>query len=276
MRIVHISDLHFGAVEQGRPESMRTAILAAEPDLIVVSGDLSQRGTLKELTEAKAFLDSIAIPQLIVPGNHDMPRWWRVLDRFWRPWHSYRRIVSEDLEPVWSTEQALVIGTNSARTAGWYVDWSRGRVSQHQLQRLEKVARDAPAGALRILVVHHPPAAPPQGSRRHLLGRRARFLEAVNNAGIDLVLAGHFHVSYALPMELTGTPRRSCVLSVTSTATSHRLKGEPNGFHLIEGDASSLRVTVWSWGDSSYGSGRHWEFKSDEAGRDWNAVPAGE
>jgi len=274
MRIVQISDLHFGALEHGRPESMRTAILAARPDLIVVSGDLSQRGTIAELTEAKAFLDSISIPQLVVPGNHDMPRYWRVWDRFWRPWHSYRRIVSEDLEPVWKSDGAFVIGTNSARTAGWYVDWSRGRVSRSQLERMEKLCEDSPPGALRILVVHHPPAAPPSGSRRHLLGRRELFLESVNKAGIDVVLAGHFHVSYAvpLPLSLSGGQGRSCVLSVTSTATSHRLKGEPNGFHVIEGDAAALSVTRWSFGDASYGSGNSWRFEAYGTNRDWQAL----
>lgn len=270
MRLVHLSDLHFGAVDPVLPEALRTAVLQAEPEVMIVSGDLTQRGRAREFVEARAFLDSIPLPQLVVPGNHDVPRWWVVWERFRRPWRHFRRLVQEDLEPVWSQPGLFVMGTNSARTAGWHLDWSRGRLSHHQMARLVKLGQAADADALRVLVVHHPPAAPPQGTRRHLIGRQREFSQAVNLAGVDLVLAGHFHISYAQTLRLSGgSAARNCVLSAVSTAISHRLKGEPNGFHVIEGDARQLTVQACGWNGTGYTPGKKWHFHRAPDKRDW-------
>ncbi len=274
MRLVHVSDLHFGAINLGRPENLRAAILAAAPDVLVVSGDLTQRGSSAQFKQARAFLDSILLPQLVVPGNHDVPGGWRFADRFFRPWRRYRRIVSKDLEPVWQRQDLIIVGANSVRPSGWYVDWSRGHLSREQLARMEAECAKAPAEAMRVLVVHHPPAVPSEKTRRHLIGRHSLFMDSVKRAGIDLVMAGHFHFSYALPLLLPGADARHCVLSVTSTATSHRLKGEPNGFHVIEGDATALKVTAWTWGETTYGPRQEWSFRADGAARNWGITPA--
>ncbi len=273
MRLVHLSDLHFGAVDPVLPGILRDSVLQAAPDVVVVSGDLTQRARTREFQEAKAFLDSLPLPLLVVPGNHDVPVWWKVWARFSRPWRHFRKFVQEDLEPVWDSPGLFIIGTNSARTAGWHLDWSRGRLSHHQMARLVRLGGAADAEALRVLVVHHPPAAPPQGTRRHLIGRNRHFSRAVNLAGIDLVLAGHFHISYAQALPLSGGhAARSCVLSAVSTATSHRLKGEPNGFHVIEGDSRAITVQAWTWEGEKYEPGRVWAFHRQDGKRDWQAT----
>lgn len=281
MRLLHLSDLHFGAVTADLPARLTEAVIQAAPELVVVSGDLTQRGRAKEFSEARAFLDSLPFPQVVVPGNHDVPRWWVVWERFRRPWRRFRRLVQEDLEPVWSSPDTFVIGTNSARVAGWHPDWSRGRLSHRQMARMVHLAQESDPGSLRVLVVHHPPAAPPTGTHRHLIGRQREFSQSVNLAGVDLVLAGHFHVSYARLLPLSGGhAARSCVLSAVSTALSHRLKGEPNGFHLIEGNAAELHVQSWAWNEKNYAPHADWRFLArDEKGegrREWavaNAPP---
>lgn len=273
MRLVHISDLHFGAVESGRPDALRLAVGHLNPDLVVMSGDLSQRGTRAELEEGKAFLDSLPQPLLVVPGNHDIPHGHHLWARFKHPWNIYRQVVSEALEPEWRNEQVAVIGVNSVRPGGWYVDWSRGHVSRSQLRRIELWAAGLPAHLLRVMVVHHPPAAPPQGTRRHLIDKRRSLFTALNRAGIDLLMCGHFHMSYAMPLALPGMFGRSAVLSVTSTATSHRLQGEPNGFHVIEVKADWMEVQAWTWGDlgEGYVRSRGWRFARDE-NRNWRSL----
>lgn len=274
MRLAHISDLHFGAVEPGLPEALRTAILDTHPDLVAVSGDLTMRGLKREFQEAKTFLDSIPFPKLVVPGNHDVQGTWKIWERFFSPWRNYGRIVDPDLQPVWKAADIQVIGANSARPAGWYLDWSRGRVSRRQMAHLATAFRDTCEEQLRVLVVHHPPSAPPGGTPRHLLGRLTEFTQAVNRAGVDLVLSGHFHLSYALVLPLpAGLESRSCVFSSVSTATSHRLKGEPNGFHVIEGDSRELAIHAWIWTGSSYQQNRSWRFYSGP-NRDWKMLPA--
>jgi 3',5'-cyclic AMP phosphodiesterase CpdA len=274
MRLVHLSDLHFGAIDPALPDALREAVMKAAPEVVVVSGDLTQRGRRHEFEAAREFLDSIPLPQVVVPGNHDVPRWWVVWERFRRPWRHYRRLVHQDLEPVWKNEELFVMGTNSARTAGWHLDWSRGRLSHHQMARMVRLGQGADKEALRVLVVHHPPAAPPQGTRRHLIGRQREFSQSVNLAGVDLVLAGHFHISYAQTLPLSGGhAARSCVLSAVSTAISHRLKGEPNGFHVIEGDSHAFKVHAWSRQQKGFQPNRSWVFKREEGEkRDWQSV----
>lgn len=272
MRLVHISDLHFGAVEPGLPEALRAAIMEANPDLVAVSGDLTMRGLKREFLEAKTFLDSIPLPQLVVPGNHDVQGTWKIWERFLSPWKNYRSVIDENLEPVWRAPGISVLGANSARPAGWYLDWSRGRVSRRQMASLANSLRDTDKNMLHVLVVHHPPAAPPGGTPRHLIGRLQEFSSAVNQAGVDLILSGHFHMSYAQALPLKyGQGTRSCVLSSVSTATSHRLKGEPNGFHLIDGNAHELSIQDWAWNGMTYLQRRAWMFQSSPA-RDWKMM----
>ena len=273
MRLVHISDLHFGAVHEGMEDHLRTAILKANPAVVAVSGDLTMRGRMEEFREAKAFLDSIPLPLVVVPGNHDVQGSWMFWERFLTPFENYRRTIGRDLEPVWRAPGVIVVGLNSARPAGWHLDWSRGQLSRGQMERLNALYGEADPEALRVFVVHHPPAAPPHGTARHLIGRLREFTDAVKEAGVDLVLSGHFHMSYAQALPLPGgLAPASCVLSSVSTATSHRLKGEPNGFHVIEGDAQGLVIEDWAWTGGSYEKRRAWEFVSDSATRDWRRL----
>jgi 3',5'-cyclic AMP phosphodiesterase CpdA len=273
MRLIHLSDLHFGAVDPRLPHRLRAALIEAKPDLVAISGDLTQRGLEEEFLEAKAFLNSIPLPQVVVPGNHDVQGTWRFWERFLAPLNNYRSIIGPNLEPVWKQPGVTVIGANSARPAGWYLDWSRGRLSRRQLARLAKSYTPAKPDELRVLVVHHPPATPPGGTARHLIGRLQEFSDAVNRIGVDLVLAGHFHMSYAQALPLHGgSAPRACVLSAVSTATSHRLKGEPNGFHLICGTSSELRIEDWSWNGEDYRHRRGWAFSAEPGRRDWQPV----
>lgn len=249
--------------------------MALQPDLVVVSGDLTQRGRTLEFEQAREFLDSIPLPRLVVPGNHDVQGTWKFWERFLTPFQNYRRIVDTDLEPVFRTERMVAAGANSARPVGWNLDWSRGRLSRQQMGRIMCLYERADQDSLRVLVVHHPPAAPPRGTPRHLLGGLREFTGAVNQAGVDLVLSGHFHMSYAQALALPGgRTSRSCVLSSVSTATSHRLKGEPNGFHYIDGDAHRLTIQDWAWTGGSYAAKRLWIFESDPSTRDWRLLAA--
>lgn len=268
MRLVHLSDLHFGAITMGRPEALREAVQAVGADLTVISGDLTQKGRHREFVAAREFLETLPGPRFVVPGNHDMPHGVHLWARFEHPWRTFREVMGEELEPTLHVPGMVVAGMNSGRPGGLYVDWSRGRLSAGQLIRLRQQYLEAAPEALRVLVVHHPPAAPPQGTRRHLIDKRPALFGALNEAGVDLVLSGHFHLSYAVPVKLPGVHPRHFVLSVTSTATSHRLKGEPNGFHVIEGDRQQLRVQAWTWNDAAYVPTRAWQFFRGEDG-DW-------
>lgn len=275
IRFVHISDLHFGAVEAGMPDHLRTAITQSGASVLAVSGDLTMRGRKTEYRQAREFLDSIPLPRVVVPGNHDVQGAVRVWERFTSPWSNYKRLIDPNLEPVWRTPGLIMVGINSARPAGWYLDWSRGRVSRRQMARLARLFGEESDDSLRVLVVHHPPAAPPHGTARHLIGRLREFTDAVKEAGVDLVLSGHFHMSYAQALSLPGGPvPGTCVLSSVSTATSHRLKGEPNGFHVIEGNARAISIADWAWNGQVYQKRREWSFGSITGIHDWHQLSA--
>src|SRR4051794_29114831 len=67
------SDLHFGSIDLDVVEAMAAEVRTAEPSIVVVSGDLTQRARKQEFMQARSFLDALPSPRLVVPGNHDVP-----------------------------------------------------------------------------------------------------------------------------------------------------------------------------------------------------------
>ena len=133
-RIAHISDIHFGAEDPPVVDALRRDLLEQPYDLLVVSGDFTQRARPEQYRAAMRFVSSLPGPQLYVPGNHDIPLY-DVFRRFTRPTGRYRRHVDADLTPIFEDEQLLVIGLNTARPWSWTLDgfWKDGRIGAKQL-----------------------------------------------------------------------------------------------------------------------------------------------
>src|SRR3569832_1650921 len=96
--IAHISDLHFGRTDSAVLEGLKRAIVESKPDIVVVSGDLTQRAKRQEFVAAKRFLDALPRPQIVVPDNHDVPLY-NVMARWLTPLTRFRRYISKDLAP---------------------------------------------------------------------------------------------------------------------------------------------------------------------------------
>jgi len=111
--IVHLSDLHFGRIDEALIAPIVAQIHEIAPDLIVVSGDLTQRAKSEQFMEARQFLDALPQPQIVVPGNHDVPLF-NVMARFFRPLTKYRRYITQQLQPIFIDEEIAVIGINTA------------------------------------------------------------------------------------------------------------------------------------------------------------------
>lgn len=205
-RVAHLSDLHFGRVDDAVLDPLRRRVRSLAPDLVVVSGDLTQRARAGEFREARAFLDTLPHPQLVVPGNHDVPLY-NVFARFFRPLAGYRRAISSDPEPAYLDEEIAVLGVNSARSFAF----KGGRVSAAQLERVQALCR-ARVDAVKIVVTHHPFGAP----------------ERLGECGVDLVVAGHLHTSRV------GHADERVLMVQAGTATSRRTRAEPNAFNLIK------------------------------------------
>ena len=247
--IAHISDLHFGAEIPSVVAALAEDVAAAKPDLVAVSGDLTQRARHREYEAAAAFLRNLPAPVLAVPGNHDVTAY-DLIERFSDPWRRWRRYVAPQTEPVWTDDRVGVVGLNTARRGGFHFEWERGRVGRTRLARLEARLSSLPEKLFRIVVAHHPFTAPAASPKAQLVGGFAPALDAFLRHRVGMVLSGHLHLPDIAP--LAGT---RLILVQGSSATSHRLRGAPNSWHIItigEGTAT-VASRIWDgqvWRDA--------------------------
>ena len=238
IRIAHLSDLHFGREQPSLVTALERRLHALRPDLIAISGDLTQRARQHELTAAAGFVARLPQPVLVVPGNHDIPG--ITPRRFLNPWRGWFGRFPDGLEPVIARDELLALGANSVRAWGPYLDWSRGRLRPAQIHRLAERVERAPARHLRVLVAHHPLLLTAAAIRRGLVAGAQPALRRFAEAGLDLVLGGHVHLGYA-------GIAHGIVIAHAATGVSNRLVGQANGFNLIEGDRRALSVEHWRW-----------------------------
>ena len=237
-KIVHISDVHFGRVDYAVVEKLIGIINELETDLTVVSGDLTQRARSAQFKEAKKFLDKLPNPQIVVPGNHDVPMY-NVFNRFFNPLEKYKKYIADDLEPFYNDEEIAVIGVNTARS----LTIKDGRINKRQIAAIREKLCKFPDEILKVIVTHHPFDLP-EGFDDKVVGRAELAMEKLHDCGADLFLAGHIHVSH---IGHTATRYKletgfSALVVQAGTATSTRGRGEANSFNLIEFEFPKLIV----------------------------------
>lgn len=240
--LVHLSDLHFGRIDLGGVGPLREAILAARPDLIAISGDFTQRANVAEFEAARAFLDSLEPPKLVVPGNHDVPLW-NVAARFLMPLARYRRYISPELAPEYEDEEMIALGVNTARS--W--TWGEGRINASQVARIVTRLQGAPPSLIRVIVTHHPFDLPPGVDERRLLGRASMAMAKLAGANADLFLSGHLHLSHASHSAERYRIEGKSALIVQAGTVSLRGRGEQPTFNVlrIERPRITLARQVW-------------------------------
>ncbi|MEJ2086664.1 MAG: metallophosphoesterase family protein, partial [Acidobacteriota bacterium] len=191
-QIFHISDVHFGPPHLERlSEGVLKFAADRNPDLVVVSGDLTQRAKPDQFRQAKRFVDRIDAPTLVVPGNHDVPLY-RFWERFGRPFGAYRHHFAGELEPTFRDSELLVIGVNTAHG----LTFKDGRISRRRLGEIAVALAEAPSHLFKVVVAHHHLIPPPWfGNQRVLRGARAA-MDLFTRHGVDLVLSGHLHQSF--------------------------------------------------------------------------------
>jgi len=264
--IAHISDLHFGHEEPHVAEALLDDLARLAPTLVAVSGDLTQRARPREFAAARAFLDRLPAPALVVPGNHDVPLY-DVVRRFARPLARYRHFISGDLNPVYRDDEMAVMGVNTARS----LTFKHGRVSERQVVELRHRLASIENEVFKVVVTHHQFVSLPGLAGERTVGRAALALRALDACGVDLLLAGHLHRGYSGDVR-THDPlvRRSIVVLQAGTAISSRGRGEPNSYNFITVDGASLEVDVRVWDGSTFASSHSYGYERHDDG--WASV----
>jgi 3',5'-cyclic AMP phosphodiesterase CpdA len=238
-RIVHLSDIHFGRVDHDVVARVVEKISDLEPNVVVVSGDLTQRARSREFLDARKFLDELPRPQIVVPGNHDVPLY-NVLDRFARPLEKFKRYITAELAPAYVDGELAVFGVNTARS----LTLKGGRINERQIDHIKKAMCVLSDELLKVVVTHHPFDLPEGSGEKGIVGRARLAMPTLSDCGADVFLAGHLHIS-----QITSTAKRyrlengrSALVIQAGTATSVRGRGEAHSFNVIEFEKPFLSV----------------------------------
>jgi 3',5'-cyclic AMP phosphodiesterase CpdA len=240
VRLAQISDLHFGRSVPAVAETLLAELREVEPTMVAVCGDLTQTAQKAQFQAARAFLDELPAPALVVPGNHDLPGW-RLWSRFTRPWRRWRQHISTDPDGAiaHNADGLVAVGVNTARQWGVHLDWSRGRINAGQLTAILETFDGAPKDVLRVVVAHHPFLLTQPAQHRGLVGRSNLALQRLHRRA-DLLLGGHIHLAYSGVVH-------GLVVAQSGTAFSDRLKGEPNSYNLIEAEGDQMTISTRRW-----------------------------
>lgn len=247
-RLVHLSDLHFGAHDDRIVDAVLSEVDTAAPDLVIISGDFTQRAKTEQYQEACLFLEKLrdaGHETLAVPGNHDVPLY-DVFRRFLSPLARYKKYIDDTLCPWHRLEGVSVLGLNTARS----LTIKDGRINSEQRDFVCRHFADAPEGDLKVLVTHHPLFALPvsdEGILGRPIGRQEKALDVVNELGIDLLLAGHNHRASTHHARDLVTRAGGALVVQAGTATSVRLREEEQSFNLLEVEPGSMTLGLKRW-----------------------------
>lgn len=238
-KIAHISDIHFGQEDPMVVRRLVEKINELAPDLMVVSGDLTQRARTSQFEQARAFLDELPKPQLVVPGNHDVPLY-NVVDRFIHPLDNYKRFITSDLAPFYVDDEIAVAGVNTSRS----LTIKGGRINAEQVSEIRARMTGVGDRLLKIVVTHHPFDVREGEDEDDIVGRAKKAMPLIAESGADVFLSGHLHLSHighsARRYKLESG--KSALIVQAGTAASTRERGEENSFNLLELDQPFLTV----------------------------------
>ncbi len=248
--VLHISDTHFGTAQPPVVEALVALAHQQRPDLVVLSGDITQRARPEQFCAARSFTDRLGAPVLAIPGNHDIPLF-DVWARLISPYARYRVAFGQELEPVHMSHDLLVVGVNTTRASRH----KNGEVSQTQIDRVAALLAAASPQQLRVVAVHQPVAVTQASDIKNLLRGHAAATRAWSAAGADLVLGGHIHLPYTLA--LPGLARPLWAVQAGTAVSSRIRSGVPNSVNLLrwgtDADQGKCLIEQWSYSGSSTG-----------------------
>jgi 3',5'-cyclic AMP phosphodiesterase CpdA len=248
--LLQVSDPHFGTHRPHVVEALQRFAAVQAPDIVVLSGDITQRARSRQFAAAREFVDALPPAAVVaIPGNHDIPLF-DVLTRAVRPYRNYMRCFGAELEPVVDARHARVICVNTTRR----YRHKHGEVSAAQIERVEQQLRQARLDQVRIVVVHQPVLAARASDAVNILRGAEPAVRAWAAAGLDVIIGGHIHLPYVRPLcEQYPGLDSDCVTAQAGTAVSSRVRsGAPNSVNVLrcESDPGIRRFVIERWDHS--------------------------
>ncbi|QVW26073.1 metallophosphoesterase [Pseudomonas hormoni] len=264
--LLHISDTHFGTEQPPVMQAFETHVKAHGADLVLFTGDITQRARREQFASAQAFIKRIkdyGVPQVLtIPGNHDIPMY-NLLARIFSPYGNYRRYIDSNLAPIFENDDALIIGLNTTHPTRR----KAGKVTARQVEEVAERLQKCDPQKLRIVVAHQPFGSIVASDRRNLqIGARAA-LERWASSGLDLVMGGHIHLPYvlALSTQYAGLSKEIWGVQAGTTLSSRIRGNSPNSFNRLYLDKRTRQVAIerWEYSDSRAAFERSAEFHCD-------------
>ncbi len=252
--LLQISDPHFGTERAPVAAALRHLVHQHQPDILLLSGDITQRATRAQFKAARAFVDNLNIPQVLaIPGNHDIPLF-NPVERLIRPYARYSEAFGNTLESEYENDDVLLLTLNTTR---WYrhID---GELSNEQIEHVAARLKQAPTARWRIVVTHQPLAVPNAEAAHDRLRNHEKALHSWAAAGADIVMGGHIHLPYVMAMHrhISMLPGRLWAVQA-GTALSNRVRaGAPNSVNLLQITAGAtgprqLQVERWDYSEKA-------------------------
>jgi len=257
LKLLHISDLHFGPPYLPKVgEALLESAQRVSADIIVASGDFTQRAKPEQFAAAREYFDLLPpAPLVVCPGNHDIPLY-RVKERLLTPYDLYRKYVSQDLESVLRRPDVIIASLNTTDPLRRITD---GRITEHHLDFCRAAFQEVPAEVLKIVVAHHHFAPAPDYEVDKPMSGSKRAIDCFNSLGVDLILGGHLHRAYignSLDLYASNDRSSGIIIVQSGTTTSRRGRAretEKNSFNVLEIDESTIRITHQMFFDETGG-----------------------
>jgi 3',5'-cyclic AMP phosphodiesterase CpdA len=229
--LAHLSDTHFGTERPEVTNALISTINHINPNIVIISGDLTQRAHLPQFEAAKNFLQSLTAElRLVIPGNHDIPLF-NLARRIFNPYKNYSKVFGKR-ENICYCQNIAIIGYDA--TSRWY--HTKGYLSENRLvQHIKAAKANLSANGIIIACAHQPLAVKLPQDAENILINAENVAKLFAQHKVDLVLSGHVHAPIITTTEhIFPNLARSFVLSGAGTAISHRTRSNmPNSFNLI-------------------------------------------
>ena len=245
-KLFHISDMHFGKIDETIVASLLVNIKNEKPDLIIISGDLTQRATESEFTYVQAFLlelKNLKLLYIVIPGNHDIEPLFKPLRRLANPYKNYKKFISHELEPVYFDNEIVVGSINTSRSK----NIKDGKINIKQIERMETWFSLFPNNLIKILVTHHPIDLPLTHHAHKLVPHANVILHEFSKQKIDIYLSGHYHASSVITTSERNEIKNYSAIALQAGTLSLRERGEGRSFNILYIESLHIKIETFVW-----------------------------